>query len=131
MNSFLDWWTGARATQAESDRLDAANAAFNAQRVAEGDFTAKEAAARNHRFNQWAAPDGTVIAAPSLDVLGQIEDEFDAEIDRRVGIYSDLGETVVGTFLRAVPWWAWAGLAGYILWKLGGLTWLRRKLQIA
>lgn len=61
---------------------------------------------------------------------GQIQTAFDEELDARAnsiigGPLRGIGD-VLGSVLKAVPWWIWIGAALGVFGWLGGFSWLAK-----
>lgn len=125
-----DWFTGYDAENAR--RAEAADAELRA-------LLQKQQAAGYYTPQQWSqiekdyASQSTIGEAGQRDEIGEAFSEGLAEGRQNItgfvrGVFDQVGKAL-GSVLLGVPFWVWLLVAGAVLWKLGGLGWLERRVK--
>lgn len=105
-------------SQAESDAADARLKKLNDEKYARGEWTREQYdTAEGHRVSS------------AIDAKAQVAADFNAGAMEGLGNVADtvrtaangVAETAGGFVWRAVPWWVWLLVLGYVAWQFGAV----------
>ena len=116
----MGWFDNLFIGEAEQSRIrdvESRMNALNRRQREKGIITEQDERERLAR-NQATSLD-SILANPEYSVSGGFESGLKQGADNIRGFVGGIGESVLGTTLRLIPWWLWAIAAAYglvILW---------------